>query len=40
MESVVVYKMRTYSRELEIEKGSELLYIESVVQKLTHSAFK
>jgi len=34
MENVVVYKMRTF-RELEIERGSELLYIESVVQKFT-----
>jgi hypothetical protein len=39
MENVVVYKMTCF-RELVIERGSELLCIESVVQKLTHSASK
>jgi hypothetical protein len=36
MENVVVYE-RTYFGELEIERGSELLCIESVVQKFTRS---
>jgi hypothetical protein len=40
MENVVVYKMKTYFRALEIEKGNELLYIESMVQKLARSASK
>jgi hypothetical protein len=40
MENVVVYKMRTYFREMEIERGSELLYIESVVQKFARSPSK
>ena len=34
MENVTVYKMRTYFRELETERGSELGCIQSVVQKI------
>jgi hypothetical protein len=35
MESVIVYKMRTYFRELEIERSTGLLYIQNVVQTFT-----
>ena len=30
-------QMKTYFRHLEIERGSELVYIQSVVQKFTHT---